>query len=195
MPKQPQVIIVGGPNGSGKSTLARDLVPAYGVTEFVNADVISRGLSAGRPETVAFQAGRIMLARLNELAAAGESFAFETTLSARTYASWIRRLREEGWNFQLIFVTLQSADLAVRRVGFRVSSGGHNIPEEDIRRRFFRAHKNFHDLYMPLASKWTLFDNTLPAGPRRIATGKLGRPPHIIESELWTRFCEAGNAQ
>jgi predicted ABC-type ATPase len=195
MATQPQVIIVGGPNGSGKSTVARKLVPAFGVDEFVNADVIARGLSAAKPEAVAFQAGRIMLARLEELAASRKSFAFETTLSARTYASWIRRLCEESWNFRLIFVTLRNADLAVERVGFRVNSGGHSIPEEDIRRRFSRAHRNFHELYMPLASKWTVYDNTLQGGPRRIATGKRGRPPNIVESDLWAQFCEVGNAK
>ena len=133
METHPQVIIVGGPNGSGKSTIARKLVPAYGVKEFVNADVIARGLSA-------MQTGLPWrLRRAGSCSRSRDDFAFETTLSARTYASWIRRLCGEDWIFRLIFVTLRNADLAVERVGRRVIAGGHSIPEEDIRRRFSRA--------------------------------------------------------
>lgn len=186
METHPQVIIVGGPNGSGKSTIARKLVPA---------DVIARGLSAANSAAVAFQAGRIMLARLQELAESRTSFAFETTLSARTYASWIGRLCDDGWIFRLIFVTLRNADLAVERVGLRVAAGGHSIPEQDIRRRFSRAHTNFRELYMPIAGKWAVFDNTFRSGPRRIAMGKQGRPPSIMDMGLWAQFCEVGNAK
>jgi predicted ABC-type ATPase len=195
MEEHPQVIIVGGPNGSGKSTIARNVVPAYGVSEFVNADVIARGLSAAHPETVAFQAGRIMLARLEELAAMRNDFAFETTLSARTYAATIQRLCDDGWVFRLILVTLRSAALAVERVKNRVAGGGHSIPEEDIRRRFSRAHRNFHQLYMPLASTWVVYDNSPESGAIPIAFGKRGLSPNIIESESWTRFCEANDGK
>lgn len=194
MTKNPQIVVIGGPNGAGKSTIARRLLPKLGVTEFVNADVIARGLSAEHPETVAIPAGRIMLRRIQELAASNANFAFETTLSARTYASWIGKLRESGWTFRLVFTTLRNADLAVERVANRVIAGGHSIPEEDIRRRFCRAHQNFHELYMPLASKWWVYDNTLPNGPRRIAGGQCGRPPNIIDWQLWEQFCEVGNA-
>ena len=195
MAEKPQVIIVGGPNGSGKSTIARNVVPAFGVEEFVNADVIARGLSAAHPETVAFQAGRIMLARLEELAALRRDFAFETTLSARTYAATIQRLCDDGWVFRLIFVTLRNAALAVERVRSRVAGGGHSIPEADIRRRFSRAHRNFHQLYMPLASTWIAYDNSPENGAIPIAFGKRGLQPNIIESESWVRFCEASNGK
>jgi predicted ABC-type ATPase len=195
METRPQVVIIGGPNGAGKSTIARTVVSSIGLTDFVNADVIARGLSAMHPESVAMEAARIMLERLKKLAAAKKDFAFETTLAARTYAPWIRDLRQEGWIFRLIYVTLRSPDLAVERVKSRIAEGGHSIPEEDIRRRFVRAVENFHRLYMPLADEWAVYENTLPGlKPRLIASGGQGQPPSIIELDLWKQFCETGHA-
>jgi predicted ABC-type ATPase len=192
---QPQVIIVGGPNGAGKSTIARTVVPAMGVHEFVNADVIARGLSAEHPETVALESARIMLERLQKLASLRKDFAFETTLAARSFAPWIRDLCDGGWNFQLIFVTLRSPDVAVERVRSRVIEGGHNVPESVIRRRFVRGIQNFHSLYMPLADDWAVYDNTLPEPqPRVIASGQRNRPLDILELELWQTFCGYCNA-
>ncbi len=194
MAKNPQIVVIGGPNGAGKSTIAREILTATQVDQFVNADAIASGLSAARPETVAFQSGRIMLARLHELATLRKNFAFETTLSARSYARWIRGLCAEGWFFRLFFVTLQNVDLAIERVKERVAGGGHDIPEEDIRRRFFRSHANFRDFYAPLAAFWTVYDNSSNTGPRRIAFGHGRQNPNIIEEDLWKQFCEVGNA-
>ena len=135
MNSSPQIIILAGPNGAGKSTLAPYLLrDRLGLMEFVNADVIASGLSAFDPEQAAMEAGRVMLHRLRELAAQKKNFAFETTLATRSYAKWLRQLRQEGYRINLIFVALDSADLAVQRVNARVAAGGHNIPEETIRR-------------------------------------------------------------
>ena len=83
--KKPRVVIIAGPNGAGKTTAARELLHgALRVDEFVNADVIAQGLSAFQPERAAMQAGRVMLRRLDELAAASADFAFETTLASGT---------------------------------------------------------------------------------------------------------------
>ena len=103
----------------------------------------------------------------------------------------IQRLCDDGWVFRLIFVTLRNAALAVERVKNRVAGGGHSIPEADIRRRFSRAHRNFHQLYMPLASTWVVYDNSPEGGAIPIAFGKRGLSPNIIEAESWIRFCEA----
>jgi len=195
METQPQVVIIGGPNGAGKSTFASTLVAAMGISEFVNPDIIARGLSALQPESVAFESARLLRNRLEKLTMLRADFAFETTLSARTYAPWIRELQQQGWRFRLIFVTLQSADVAVERVRVRVAQGGHRIPEEDVRRRFARGIANFHRLYSPLADSWLVYDNTLPGGsPRLIAWGERGQPADIIDTGLWQRFCEHGNA-
>ena len=122
------VIVVAGPNGAGKTTAAPQLLrDALAVTEFVNADTIAGGLSAFRPESVSFAAGRIMLARVQELARAGASFAFETTLASRSFAPWLAALRRDGYRIDLLYLWLESADLAVSRVATRVLMGGHDV--------------------------------------------------------------------
>jgi predicted ABC-type ATPase len=140
------------------------------VSEFVNADTIAQGLSAFNPQGAAIAAGRIMLARLKELAAARESFAFETTLASRTFAPWIAGLIAAGYAFHLVFLWLPSPDLAVERVAERVRAGGHHVPEEVIRRRYTKGIKNFFSLYQPLATTWRVY-NTESVPPPLIATG------------------------
>ena len=137
---RPQLVIIAGPNGAGKSSLAPFLLrDRFSAFAFVNADSIASGLSAFDPESVALQAGRVMLQRLHELSQRKESFAFETTLAARSYATWLRQLRALGYSTHLLFVWLRSADLAIERVAERVRRGGHAIPPEEIRRRYERG--------------------------------------------------------
>jgi predicted ABC-type ATPase len=127
----PQLVAVAGPNGAGKSTLASRLLPEeFRLYDYVNADTIARGLSAYNPESVAVQAGRVMLGRLDELAIARVSFAFETTLSGRAYANWIRELKDHGYVFHLFFVALRKTELSIERVKNRVRLGGHNVPDD-----------------------------------------------------------------
>jgi predicted ABC-type ATPase len=183
-PKQPTVVVIAGPNGAGKSTAAPFLLKgALGVLEFVNADQIAVGLSAYSPETVSFEAGRIMLRRLHELAQSGSSFAFESTLSSRTFAKFLRDCRSRGYRVILFYVTLPSSNLAVQRVALRVRQGGHNIPTDDVHRRFKRSLTNLFELYLPLCDRWTVLDNasglleTIASGTPRRATVK--------DSEKW----------
>lgn len=153
----PSVVVLGGPNGAGKSTAAPALLQgALAVNEFVNADVIARGLSAFAPESAAIAAGRVMLGRLHELAAQRVTFAFETTLASRSFAPWLRSLRVSGYEVQLVFLWLPSADFAVERVAARVRAGGHNVPAETVRRRYHAGLRNFFSLYEPVASSWRL---------------------------------------
>src|ERR1041385_1462491 len=113
----PQIIVIAGPNGAGKTTLAPFLLrDRYNEFPFVNADAIASGLSAFEPEGVAIEAGRVMLQRLHELAERRENFVFETTLAARSYASWLSRLRQKGYEVHLLFVWLRTGDLAIARV-------------------------------------------------------------------------------
>lgn len=132
----PTVIVMGGPNGAGKTTIATRLLPALGIRHFVNADDIARGLSAFAPESVAVEAGRLMLRRIDELAKRRESFAFESTLAARSFAVLLRRLKADGYTVRLIYVWLQRPEIAISRVAERVRRGGHQIPEETIIRRY-----------------------------------------------------------
>ncbi len=191
----PHLIVLAGPNGAGKSTAAPKLLPQLlGVGEFVNADVIAHGLSAFRPEKQAIEAGRIMLRRLRALAAARESFAFETTLASRSFAPWIKGLVESGYQFDLAFFFLADAGMAVNRVAQRVRSGGHHVPEDVIRRRYERGLRNLVDLYIPLASTWRVYDNSLNGVPRRIASGGLNRAMDVADVSLWQRISETRGA-
>jgi predicted ABC-type ATPase len=155
------VVVIGGPNGAGKTTAAASLLPrGLQIRDFVNADAIASGLSAFAPERVAIQAGRIMLGRLAELARKRESFAFETTLASRSFAPFLRRLQGDGYRVHVIYIWLRRPELAVRRVAERVRRGGHDIPEEVIRRRYRSGLENFIRLFRPLADEWILCDNS-----------------------------------
>ena len=183
---RPWVVIVGGPNGAGKSTAAPEILPGVlGVNEFVNADVIAAGLSGLAPDRAAVTAGRVMLARLRELASQTADFAFETTLASRSFAPWIERLRGRGYHFRLVFLWLPSADAAVARVRQRVQLGGHSVPEDTVRRRYGRGLRNFFHLYMPLADSWSLYDSSSSGGPRLVATAAPGRPREILDEATW----------
>src|SRR5207245_5581410 len=122
---RPSIVILAGPNGAGKSTVAPALLRgALAVNEFVNADVIASGLSAFDPDSAAIAAGRVMLARIRELASQRVNFAFETTLASRSFAPWLRQLVTSGYSAHLVFLWLPSADFAVDRVAERVRTGG-----------------------------------------------------------------------
>ena len=153
--RQAVVVVIGGPNGAGKTTSAMDFLPrGLEIEQFVNADTIAMGLSAFAPETVALQAGRVMLARLDDLARSRQDFAFESTLSARSFAKFLRGIQAQGYRVQVVYVSLRTPELAVRRVAERVSRGGHHVPEDVVTRRFWRGRANFVRVYRPLADAW-----------------------------------------
>lgn len=183
----PRVVIFAGPNGAGKSTHADAILTALGVETFVNADYIARGLSGRQTEAVAFEAGRIMLTRLRQLGEAGADFAFESTLSSRTFAAFLRALKQQGYAVAIYYFSLANAQLAIRRVKLRVAQGGHNVPADVIRRRFGRSLNNFFDLYMPLADEWTLFDNSTTPHARAVAA-KLANQLTVMETTTWHRL-------
>src|SRR6266566_2102089 len=100
----PNIVVIAGANGAGKSTLAPALLrDTLHILEYVNADTIAEGLSAFAPEDASFDAGRVMLGRLHELAKEQKSFAFETTLASRFYAGWLRELKGRGYRVSLVF--------------------------------------------------------------------------------------------
>jgi predicted ABC-type ATPase len=188
----PTIVVIAGPNGAGKSTTAPRLLKGpLAVSEFVNADTIAQGLSAFRPETVAIAAGRAMLARMRALAAAKRSFAYETTLSSRTFAPWLRKLQREGYSVHILFLALRSADLAVARVAERVRKGGHDVPEAVIRRRFVLGLENLINLFQPFVDSWQVLDNADLGGPRVIARGNKGQVTQVHDPETWQNLLKA----
>lgn len=187
----PNVVVIAGPNGSGKSTTAPKLLrDTLKVKEFINADVIASGLSAFAPDQAAFPAGRIMLRRMKELARLGENFALESTLSSRSLAPWLIRLQNDGYVVHLIFLWLVDANLAVKRVAERVKTGGHNIPEETVRRRYIRSISNFFNIYRPIADSWLMLDNSLQDSPKPVAWRNVGGPIQITRNGPWNKLRE-----
>jgi predicted ABC-type ATPase len=183
----PNVYVVAGPNGAGKSTFARLFLPDYAdCKEFVNADLIAAGLSPFNPESLAIQAGRLMLARIETLAEARVDFGFETTLAGKSYVSLLRRLKDRGYRIHVFFLWLPSPEMAVARVRERVRSGGHSVPEEVIRRRFVKGLANLFQIYAPVVDAWLIFDNS--AGSPRLLCLNLETDRLILDRKLFDRI-------
>lgn len=183
----PDVFIIAGCNGAGKTTASYTVLPELlHIKEFVNADEIARGLSPFQPETVAIEAGKIMLRRLAHLLEQKHDFAFETTLSSRTFVGFIHRAREAGYTVNLIFYWLDSVELAQARVKARVLDGGHNIPMETIVRRYHAGIKNFLKLYADIVDYWLLMDNS-KTEPTVIAESQGGKRS-VHDNDKWMNF-------
>ena len=183
----PRVVIFAGPNGAGKSTHADAILTALGIEIFVNADYIARGLSGRNTDTVNFEAGRIMLKRLRQLADAREDFAFESTLSSRTFAPFLRNLKAQGYSVAIYYFALSNSQLAVRRVKLRVALGGHHVPSDVVKRRFVRSFSNFFTLYSPIADEWTLFDNSASASAEQVAFQSKNQL-QITDQKVWQKL-------
>jgi predicted ABC-type ATPase len=153
--------IIAGCNGAGKTTASFTILPeVLDCKEFVNADEIAKGLSPFQPEKVSFEAGRIMLKRINELLENNETFAFETTLATKSYKSKVIDAQQKKYTVTLLFFWLQNVDLAIERVRTRVIEGGHNIENDVIKRRYINGIKNLFQIYIPIADEVMLFDNS-----------------------------------
>ena len=156
-----QLYIIAGCNGAGKTTASFTILPeVLGCKEFINADEIAKGLSPFQPESVAMQAGRIMLARMDELLQKGETFAFETTLATKSYKQKIEWAQANGYEVTLLFFWLDSPNIAKERVAQRVAEGGHNIPLETIERRYYNGIANLFTIYIDMVDICYIFDNS-----------------------------------
>jgi len=186
----PNVVILAGPNGAGKTSAAPTLLrDELRVAEFVNADVIARGLSGFSANAVAVEAGRIMLRRLDELSASDQDFAFETTLSGNAFLAAMERWRLGGYTIRIVYLWVRSPEIAIDRVHARAKQGGHIVPDEVIRRRYDRGLLNFANRYRHAADRWHVYDNTDPLDRRAVAHGSTG-VVEVVDDGLWERFQE-----
>jgi predicted ABC-type ATPase len=185
-----EIVILAGPNGAGKTTAARKLLPRFSnIQEFLNADEFARAISPEDPGSAALAAGRRMLARMRELVARDHSFGLESTLSGRSYLSLLKRCKEAGWRITLLFLWLPSPEAAIMRVAQRVQEGGHGLPPEVVRRRYFAGLSNFLDLYLPFATELEVYDNS--SRPARIARRAEGGELRILDPKRWSKLKRA----
>ena len=182
--------IISGPNGAGKTTASYSVLPKIlQCREFVNADEIARGLSPFNPESVAIEAGRLMLSRIKELLYKNESFSIETTLATRSYFRLIDKAHQQGYKVTLLYFWLKSPEQAIERVAERVSKGGHNIPQDIIIRRYYEGIDNLFKIYTPIVDTWVLVNNSeTPRGI--IATGGKDQVSLIRNSVLYKKLEE-----
>lgn len=189
----PNLYIIAGCNGAGKTTASLTFLPEMlNCYEFVNADSIAAGLSPFQPDKVAFEAGRIMLNRINKLIDEKVDFAFETTLSTKSYQSLIKSARKSGYDIWLLFFWLPSPEMAKERVESRVKNGGHSIPGDVIIRRYYRGISNLINIYYSIADNWFVLDNSTPES-RLIAGGQNTIVNQIINNEIWALVNKTAN--
>ena len=182
---RPTLYIIAGCNGAGKTTASYSVLPdLLNCREFVNADEIAKGLSPFNPESVAIEAGKLMLQRIDLLLSQKKTFAIETTLATRSYASLIKRAHENGYQVVLLFFWLSSPELAIERVAKRVREGGHNIPTQTIIRRYWLGLQNFFNIFAPIVDSWSFYDNVdYPL--------ELANDAEIINHNIFTKIKES----
>jgi len=179
-----KLYIFAGPNGSGKTTFAGQFLPNYlKCHNYLNADVIAAKLSPLSPNRAAIQAGRMMFEEMRVLTEQGSDFAFETTLSGKTYFHFLKNVKKQGYHIHLFFLWIRSTDILLERIAGRVRRGGHNVPKEIVRRRFNRGLTNLFQLYRPLLDFWAIYDNSTDT-PALIAFEEFGKT-EIADPELF----------
>ncbi|HWV99350.1 MAG TPA: zeta toxin family protein [Candidatus Acidoferrum sp.] len=188
MPRKPaNCYIVAGPNGAGKTTFATQFLPLYAnCRNFINPDLLARAFSPFDPDAGMLRAGRAVLEHIAEFTQARSDFAFETTLSGRTYAPLLRNVAQAGFRLHMFYLWIPSPELALLRIRDRVESGGHNVPERDVRRRFTRTLGNLFKLYRPLLDTLHFFDNSSNT-PRLIFKEESGQTS-VIDAVLYEQL-------
>lgn len=175
--------IISGCNGAGKTTASYTVLPEIlDCKEFVNADEIARGLSPFNPEGMAIEAGRLMLQRIEDLLSKNSTFAIETTLATKSYINLVRRAQAKGYRVSVVFFWLRTPELAIQRVAERVEHGGHNIPEDIIKRRYVAGISNLFQLFMKEVDFWAIYDNS-EQQRQKVASGKKNSEIDIFNIE------------
>lgn len=157
----PSIHLIAGANGSGKTTFARQfLLKEVRCLEFLNADLIAAGLSPLSPSLAEFQAGRLLLQQMDELAKRKKDFAFESTLSGRTYISRLEDFKKSGYQLHIYYLWVHTPAVSIERIRERVKKGGHHVPTPIVQRRFPISIRYLFQYYLPLADSCLIFDNS-----------------------------------
>lgn len=187
MKKQPNLYIVAGANGSGKTTFANSLLSNYvSCANFVNADLIAKGISPFNPERAAIKAGKILLEEINDLAKKKADFAIESTLSGKTHVRMIKFLRKYSYQIHIFYLWVPSVELSIERISDRVKNGGHHVPTKDVRRRFKKSLDNFLHIYRNICDSWILFDNS--TDKPRIVAQSINEEQIVMDHDLYNKI-------
>ena len=187
----PKLYIIAGCNGAGKTTASYAVLPEMlGCRDFVNADEIAKGLSPFNPARASIEAGRMMRKRMDALMDDGVDFAFETTLATRYYTRFIRMAQERGYFVSLLYFWLPTPDQAVERVARRVQEGGHNVPPEVVRRRYYRGLRYLTSLYTPICDYWVIYNNSSVDGVMKVAYGTRDEIREVVDSSSYRTICK-----
>ena len=179
-----RLYIIAGCNGAGKTTASKRFLPSiFECRQWVNADEIAYGLSPLDPQSVSFQAGRLMLERIQELLNQDVTFAIETTLSTRAYRNLVLQAQARGYQVELVFFYLPSPQIAIRRIAHRVKNGGHHVPDDVVMRRYHRGLKNLKEIFMPIVDHWDIYRFEGNAYVL-LATGKKGDTCNLFDSSI-----------
>lgn len=188
--------MIAGPNGAGKTTTAMSLISNIKMLdEFINADEIARGLAPMHPESMSLTASKLMIKRFKELLESNKSFAFETTASATNYVKHLKAAKANNYEIHLMFLWLHSPDLAVNRVAQRVVQGGHNIPEDTIRRRYYAGLKNLIKYYLSLSDSALILDNSIDDLNNVIARKLIDKDLKIEKPSIWKEIEEVAHVK
>lgn len=172
----------------GKTTFATEFLPLYAhCRNFINPDLLARADSPFDPDAGTWRAGRTVLERSAEFSEARKDFAFETTLSGRSYVPLLRNVKTAGFRLHVLYLWIPDPELALLRIRDRVESGGHNVPERDVRRRFGRSLANLFRLYRPLLDTLHCFDNSSDT-PRLIFKDEAGQIA-VSDTVLYEQLC------
>lgn len=182
----PRMYIISGCNGAGKTTCSYSLLPELlECRQFVNSDEFAKAISPFNPGAASVRAGRLMVMKVNYLMNRGETFSIETTLATRSLLRIIEKAQAKGYEVTILYFWLSSPQKAIERVQSRVKSGGHDIPAEVIKRRYYMGLDYLINYYIPLCNHWILADNTTPPF-RVIAQGNRGEEPIIKDSKTYS---------
>lgn len=155
--------ILAGCNGSGKTTASYNSLPGiFDCSEFVNSDEFAKSLAPFNPESVPVQASRYMLLKSKYLFERRADFSIETTLATRSLIKMVRAAKAQGYFVTVFYMWLSSPEIAIARIKARVDAGGHYIPEETVKRRYYVGLKYFFNVYVPECDRWILADNSDP---------------------------------
>ena len=186
--QNPNVYIIAGPNGAGKTTFAKQYLPLYAKCKnFVNADLIAQGLAPFAPESAGIKAGRLVLEQVHTLADQKVNFAFESTLSGKSYLTFLKNLKSKTYTIHIFFLWIPDVNLSLARIKERVAEGGHHVPAKDVRRRFDKSLYNFFNYYKLLADYWSILDNSAIV-PRLIVQGKTTKITKIVSQDIYTKL-------